>query len=287
LRRKNDLQMIYVLKTEALKELLAEQRSEGKTIGFVPTMGALHKGHLSLIRRSKEENDVTVVSIFVNPTQFNNPEDLRNYPRNLEKDGAKLLRAECDFVFVPSVEEMYPRPDKRVFKLGHVAEVMEGAFRPGHFNGVAQIVSKLFCIVEPDNAYFGEKDFQQIAVVRAMVKSLSMKVNIVACPIVRDTGGLAMSSRNALLSEDMLKIASVIYRTLKRSRILAKRKSVNEVKDWVVTNINNTPPLHVEYFEIIDSETLMPVTDWEQTEEPRGCIAVYCGRIRLIDNIKY
>ena len=270
-----------------LQTLLAEERKEKKTIGFVPTMGALHKGHLSLAAQCKKESDICVVSIFVNPTQFNDKNDLKAYPRTLEKDCELLIPAGCDYVFAPSEEEMYPEPDTRVFNLGPVADVMEGAHRPGHFNGVAQIVSKLFDAVTPDNAYFGEKDFQQIAVIREMARQLEMKINIVACPIIREDDGLAMSSRNTRLTPEQRQIAPAIARTLKESITFAASKSVEDVKNWVINTLNNTPYMRVEYYEIIDGCSLQPINDWKETAAPVGCITVFCGDVRLIDNIKY
>lgn len=272
---------------DKLKSFLSEERKQGKTIGFVPTMGALHNGHLSLVRQCRKENDVCVVSIFVNPTQFNDRNDLKTYPRTLEKDCEMLKSPGCDYIFAPSEEEMYPEPDTRVFNLGPVAEVMEGQKRPGHFNGVAQIVSKLFDVVAPDNAYFGEKDFQQIAVIREMVRQLHLPVNIIACPIVREKDGLAMSSRNTRLTTEQREIAPAIARTLKESCTFAAVKSVKEIKDWVINTLNRIPPLRVEYFEMIDGHTLQPIENWNDTKEPVGCITVFCGDVRLIDNIKY
>ena len=270
-----------------LKNLLNEERKAKKTIGFVPTMGALHNGHLSLARQCKAENDICVVSIFVNPTQFNDKSDLKAYPRTLEKDCELLEPTGCDYVFAPSEDEMYPESDTRIFNLGLVAEVMEGAHRPGHFNGVAQIVSKLFDAVTPDNAYFGEKDFQQIAVIREMVRLLDIRVNIVECSIIREDDGLAMSSRNTRLSREQRQIAPTIARTLKESCTFAKTKSVKDVKKWVTETINNAPFMCVEYFEIVDGNTLQSINEWEETNSPVGCITVFCGDVRLIDNIKY
>ncbi|MCD8178981.1 MAG: pantoate--beta-alanine ligase [Tannerellaceae bacterium] len=270
-----------------LNQILAVIRENGGQIGFVPTMGALHEGHLSLVRESVRENDVNVVSIFVNPTQFNDKNDLVSYPRTLEAD-CRLLEAEgCDIVFAPSEEEMYPEPDTRVFNLGRVAEVMEGAFRPGHFNGVAQVVSKLFDIVQPDAAYFGEKDFQQIAVIREMVRQLGYTLRIVACPILREPDGLAMSSRNVRLTPSQRQNAPVIARTLKESTTFVPGKSVEEVKAHVIETINREPEMKVEYFEIVDGNTLESIRDWSETQFPVGCITVFCGPVRLIDNIKY
>lgn len=270
-----------------LKSYLADSKKDGKRIGLVPTMGALHKGHLSLVERCVKENDVCVVSVFVNPTQFNDKHDLETYPRTLEADCALLEQAGCDFVFAPLVEEMYPEPDMRTFDFGPVMQVMEGAKRPGHFNGVAQVVSKLFYIVEPDNAYFGEKDFQQIAVIRAMVKQLQIPVQINACPIVREADGLALSSRNTRLTPELRAKAPKIARAMRESLELAKTKSVKEVHDYVVNTLNADPDLEVEYYEIVDGNSLQAIQDWKDTDYAVGCITVYCGEVRLIDNIKY
>ena len=270
-----------------LKGYLVDSKKNGKRIGLVPTMGALHKGHLSLVERCVRENDICVVSVFVNPTQFNDKHDLETYPRTLEADCALLESAGCDFVFAPSVEEMYPEPDTRTFDFGTVMQVMEGAKRPGHFNGVAQVVSKLFYIVEPDNAYFGEKDFQQIAVIRAMVKQLQIPVQINACPIVREADGLALSSRNTRLTPALRQKAPLIARTLQESKALAATKSVREVIDYVVNTLNADPDLEVEYYEIVDGDSLVSIQDWKDTSYAVGCVTVYCGEVRLIDNIKY
>ena len=279
--------MKIVNSIQELKRYLAEERQHNKQIGFVPTMGALHNGHLSLVKRCVEENDVCVVSIFVNPTQFNDKNDLATYPRTLDKDSALLEPAGCDYVFAPTETEMYPEPDTRTFDFGTVSAVMEGARRPGHFNGVAQIVSKLFYAVEPDNAYFGEKDFQQIAVIRAMVKQLNIPVKINACPILREDDGLALSSRNVRLTPEQRQKAPLIARTLKESTNFAAGKSVQEVIDYVVNTINADPVMRVEYYEIVDGNTMESIKNWSDTDYAVGCITVYCGEVRLIDNIKY
>lgn len=279
--------MKIVNSIKELRGYLAEEKQNNKRIGLVPTMGALHDGHLSLVKRCVEENAVCVVSVFVNPTQFNDQHDLETYPRTLDKDCALLETAGCDYVFAPSVEEMYPEPDTRTFDFGTVSQVMEGARRPGHFNGVAQIVSKLFYAVEPDNAYFGEKDFQQIAVIRAMVKQLNIPVTINACPILREADGLALSSRNTRLTPEQRQKAPLIARTLKESATFAAGKSVRETIDYVVNTINSDPVMRVEYYEIVDGNTLESIQNWSDTDYPVGCITVYCGEVRLIDNIKY
>ena len=279
--------MKIVSSIKDLKNFLALERENGKKVGLVPTMGALHAGHISLVKRCVAENDICVVSDFVNPTQFNDKHDLETYPRTLDADCALLEPVGCDYVFAPSVAEMYPEPDTRVFNLGPVAEVMEGPRRPGHFNGVAQVVSKLFYIVEPDNAYFGEKDFQQIAVIREMVRQLNLPVHIVDCPIQREADGLALSSRNTRLTPEQRQKAPVIARTLKESTTFVPAKSVQEVIDYVVNTINQVPEMEVEYFEIVDGNTMQPIQNWSDTTYPVGCITVYCGEVRLIDNIKY
>lgn len=272
-----------------LQNELFSDRKQGKSVGLVPTMGALHEGHASLVKRSVSDNDITVVSVFVNPTQFNDPKDLKTYPRTVDADCKLLESVGADYVFVPSVEEMYPLPDNRHFEYPPVSTVMEGAHRPGHFNGVCQVVSRLFYIVRPDKAYFGEKDWQQIAVIKAMVKALSLSVNIVECPIVRDADGLARSSRNALLSADERKIAPAIYKALKESVDYAKTHSLKDTHDTVVSQINAVDGLDVEYFEIVDGNTFQSIADWDSSDYVVGCITVYCGAkpIRLIDHIKY
>ncbi len=279
--------MKIVNSIKELKQYLASEKRDNKQIGLVPTMGALHAGHLSLVKRCVAENDVCVVSVFVNPTQFNDKHDLETYPRTLEQDCALLETAGCDYVFAPSVEEMYPEPDTRTFDFGTVSNVMEGARRPGHFNGVAQIVSKLFYAVEPDNAYFGEKDFQQIAVIRAMVAQLQIPVRIHACPILREADGLALSSRNTRLTPALRQKAPLIARTLKESITFAAGKSVQETIGYVVGTIDRDPDMRVEYYEIVDGNSLEPIRQWSDTNYPVGCITVYCGDVRLIDNIKY
>lgn len=279
-----------VFNTKAnLEEALAAARAEGKKIGLVPTMGALHAGHASLVKRSVSENDVTVVSVFVNPTQFNDKNDLKNYPRTLDADCQLLESLGATYVFAPSVEEVYPEPDTRTFSYPPIDTVMEGPRRPGHFNGVCQIVSKLFYMVQPDRAYFGEKDFQQIAVIRAMVADFKLPIELRPCPIVREESGLALSSRNALLTEAEKRTAVCISQALKTSVDFAKNHTVAETHDLVVGALNATKGLEVEYFEIVNGITLQPVTSWDDAPYIVGCITVYCGQrpVRLIDNIKY
>ncbi len=272
-----------------LRQALAEARAKGEKIGLVPTMGALHAGHASLVRRSVEENGLTVVSVFLNPTQFNDKKDLERYPRTLEADCALLEQVGADIVFAPSVEEMYPEPDTRRFSYPPVDMVMEGAFRPGHFNGVCQIVSKLFAAVEPDRAYFGEKDFQQIAVVRAMVKDLGFGVEIVPCPVVREESGLAMSSRNTLLTDEERAVAANIYAVLSKSRNFASTHTLAETRRYVVDALNAIVGLEVEYYSIVDGDTLQELAHWADSDNIVGCITVFCGSkpIRLIDHIRY
>ena len=284
-----------------LKATLGAFRKEGKSVGLVPTMGALHAGHASLVGRSLRENDVTAVSIFVNPTQFNDKNDLANYPRTVDKDcellTAILKEVESEtngsakelLVFVPSVEEVYPEPDTRKFSYPPTDEVMEGQFRPGHFNGVCQVVSKLFMMVEPDKAYFGEKDFQQIAVIKRMVADRKYPLEICPCPIVREADGLALSSRNSLLADAERKIALAISKTLFASLDYAKSHGLKETKQWVIDQINAVDGLEVQYYEIVDGNSLESLSDWSDSAYVVGCITVFCGAtpIRLIDNIKY
>ena len=279
--------MLIVQTIAELKACLNGEREQGHSVGLVPTMGALHAGHASLVERSVKENDVTVVSIFLNPTQFNDKKDLERYPRTLEADCLLLEKCGTQVVFAPSVDEVYPEPDTRVFSYPPTDAVMEGAFRPGHFNGVCQIVSKLFDYVEPDRAYFGEKDYQQICVIRRMVEDLKMDINIVACPVIREESGLARSSRNTLLSDDERQLAAHIYRVLSESR--KKQMSVAETHDFVVREIDAIEGLKVQYFSIVDGLTLADVSTWDDAESVVGCITVYCGAvpIRLIDHIRY
>ena len=275
---------------QTIKELQSELdalRSEGKTIGLVPTMGALHAGHASLVKRAVAENDVVVVSDFVNPTQFNDKNDLAKYPRTLDADCELLEKVGAAFVFAPSVEEIYPEPDTRQFSYAPLDTVMEGRFRPGHFNGVCQIVSKLFMIVNPTRAYFGEKDFQQLAIIREMVRQMKYPLEIVGCPIVREEDGLALSSRNARLSAEERKNALRISQTLFESRTFATSHTVTETQKFVEDTIVAAPGLRLEYFELVDGNTLQRIADWEDTSYAVGCITVFCGEVRLIDNIKY
>lgn len=271
----------------ALQAFVRDERALGRSIGFVPTMGALHAGHISLVEEALKECDCCVVSVFVNPTQFNDPKDLATYPRTFAADAAMLEEAGASAVLHPSVEEVYPTEDKRTFDVGAVAEVMEGAHRPGHFNGVMQVVSRLFDIVRPDKAFFGEKDFQQIAVVRAMCRLIGSSVEIVSCPIVREADGLAMSSRNVRLTPEQRAIAPEIYRTLEASLEYAAGHTPAEVIEWVTQRLNAIEWLRVEYFELVDADSLQPIEHWTDSECIQGCITVFCGEVRLIDNIAY
>ena len=273
-----------------IKDLQAELsvlKAQGKKVGLVPTMGALHAGHASLVKRSVNENEVTVVSVFVNPTQFNDKNDLVKYPRTLDADCKLLEACGATYAFAPSVEEMYPEPDTRQFSYAPLDTVMEGAFRPGHFNGVCQIVSKLFEAVKPHRAYFGEKDFQQLSIIREMVRQMQFDLEIVGCPIVREEDGLALSSRNARLSAEERENALKISQTLFKSRTFAATHTVSETLKFVEDAIAAVPGLRLEYFEIVDGNTLQKVDNWNQTSYVVGCITVFCGDVRLIDNIKY
>lgn len=283
----NCIEMKLIQTIKELQAALGECRAQGKTIGLVPTMGALHAGHASLVKRCVTENDVAVVSVFVNPTQFNDKNDLLKYPRTLEADCKLLEGIGATYVFAPSVDEMYPEPDTRHFSYAPLDTVMEGVHRPGHFNGVCQIVSKLFEAVKPDRAYFGEKDFQQLAIIREMVRQMHYPLQIVGCPIVREADGLALSSRNARLSAAERETALNISRTLFSSVEYAKTHTLAETKRFVEDAIAAVEGLELEYFEIVDGNTLQTVRAWEDTGYIVGCITVYCGEVRLIDNIKY
>jgi len=279
--------MKIVAKSEELKRLVEDWKASGKTIGYVPTMGALHQGHLSLVKKAGACSDVVVVSVFVNPNQFNNPDDLKNYPRTVDQDTELLINTDCDILFLPSVDEVYPEEDLRKFDFGMLDKVMEGAFRPGHFNGVAQVVSRFFDLVNPDKAFFGEKDFQQLAIIRAMTKMLNYSIEIIPCQIVREADGLAMSSRNVRLSEQHRKESIIIYETLFESKALMTTKNIKEVINFVVDKINDSALFKVEYFDIVDGNTLQPITNWSECDYIVGCIAVFADKVRLIDNLIY
>ena len=273
--------------TTTVSELRAALENLGEgTVGFVPTMGALHEGHISLVSKARTECSKCVVSVFVNPTQFNDKNDLKHYPRTPEADAAMLEAAGVDVVFMPSVEEVYPEPDTRQFDFGRIDKVMEGATRPGHFNGVAQVVSRLFDLVQPDKAYFGEKDFQQIAVIKAMVEQLGLKVEIVECPIVRGEDGLALSSRNALLDTEHRAAAPHIYEVLHAATEKVGQLSPSELTEWVEAEINRNQYLKVIYFQAVDARSMQQVGSWNEAERVQGCVAVQAGNVRLIDNIK-
>ena len=270
-----------------LQTILGDKREEGLSIGFVPTMGALHSGHLSLVEQAGQQTGFVVVSIFVNPTQFNDKGDLERYPRDLHKDVNLLTPTSCQLVFAPESDEIHPEPDTRQFNFGTLEQVMEGKFRPGHFNGVAQVVSRLFDLVQPDKAFFGQKDFQQLAIIKEMVRKLKLQVEIISCPIVRESDGLAMSSRNMLLTPEERKNAVHISATLFQAANKTPGSSVEELCKWVINRINENECLNTEYFEIVDSVTLLPVNSWDEPCTKVGCIAVHCGKIRLIDNVEF
>ena len=287
---------------KSLQEALAAARDENHnlTVGLVPTMGALHDGHLSLIKRAKSECDTVVVSVFVNPIQFNNQEDLAKYPRTVEADCEKLASVGADFVLTPSVEEMYPEPVTTTYHFGALEQVMEGPRRPGHFSGVAVVVRRLFDIVQPQKAYFGEKDFQQIAIIRNLLEQIKYPIELVPCPIVRADDGLALSSRNMRLSESARKVAPTIYAILRQAVEMSATHSVAEVKQWVMDTLTayhspdgtliNPDTYHVfdpEYFEIVDDTTLQPVEDWQTAQGVVGCIAVWLTGVRLIDMVRF
>jgi pantoate--beta-alanine ligase len=285
-----ELKMDIVKIQNAVKEKIKTLKQSNTKIGFVPTMGALHNGHLSLIKKSVAENGITIASIFINPTQFNNKEDLERYPRNIEQDTELLESAGCDLVFAPDIGEIYSKEEMEKpfeFDFQGLDKVMEGIFRPNHFNGVVQIVSKLFELIQPDNAYFGEKDFQQLAIIRLMTKTFNLPVNIVGRPIVREESGLAMSSRNALLTESQRKVAPHIYAVLKESSLFALNTEIDELIACTIAAINQKTELKTEYFEIINGNTLQPIKNWDDADYVMGCVAVYCGKVRLLDNICY
>ena len=285
--------MLIFDKISNIKGHLSDFRIRNKTIGFIPTMGALHKGHISLIENAKRDNNIVVCSIFVNPTQFNDKKDLEKYPRSPEKDKKMLLDSQCDVLFMPSIEEIYPSNKLTTsgqqlvekINMGNLTEVLEGKHRPGHFKGVMQIVNELFEIVNPNNAYFGQKDFQQLVVIKRMVQQLNLPLNIVGCPIIRENDGLAMSSRNELLSQEERKTAPLIYQTLVKVKELSNKLSINKIKEIVKKEISKSKLIQLEYFEIVNTESLIPIQNFAETKEKIACIAVKLGNIRLIDNI--
>lgn len=279
--------MLIFEKIKETSSWLLSEKEKGQCIGFVPTMGALHQGHLELMKRAKQENELLVVSIFVNPIQFNNPSDLEKYPRDIEKDKTLLEEVGCDVLFVPEVSEMYPRESTKIFDFGKLEKVMEGAFRPGHFNGVAVVVEKLFNIVKPDRAYFGEKDFQQLAIIQKMVEIENLNVQIVPCPIIREKDGLAMSSRNKRLTAGERAIAPFIYQLLTEAREKAATATPAEIRLMVKNKFADQPEFNLEYFELADDRTLQPVSDWSEPQGIIGFVAVHLGKVRLIDNIRF
>jgi len=278
--------IVYRTKTDLTGHLISLQ-NEGKTIGLVPTMGALHEGHMSLVEKARAENDFVVVSIFVNPTQFNDPTDLDHYPRTLDQDLELLRQLEADLVFVPSVKEMYPENDTRTFDLGGLDKVMEGKHRQDHFNGVAQIVSKLFLLIQPHKAYFGQKDFQQLVIIRKLVELLKINLTIVSCPIIREKDGLAMSSRNTRLSKEERKLAPFIYETLVKAREKMDALNPSQVKEWVILQFSKQSVLNLEYFEIVEDKELKPINEWDEEVNKVACLAVLLGELRLIDNLNF
>lgn len=278
--------IVYRTKDDLTGHLLS-LKNEDLTIGLVPTMGALHAGHASLVERAAFENDLVVVTIFVNPTQFNDPSDLEHYPRTLDQDLEMLRSLRADLVFVPSVREMYPGKDTQTFDLGGLDRVMEGAYREGHFNGVAQIVSKFFLMIHPDRAYFGQKDFQQLVIVRRLVNILNLDLSVVSCPIIREKDGLAMSSRNVRLSKEERKLAPFIYETLVQAREQKLTLSPEQVKDWVRLRFLEQPLMRLEYFEIVEDKGLTSIQTWEEKVNKVGCLAVHLGKVRLIDNLYF
>jgi pantoate--beta-alanine ligase len=273
---------------QEMSGLVPTLTGQGKSIGFVPTMGALHQGHITLIRQSVDENDITVCSIFVNPIQFNNPTDLEKYPRTLERDILLLEEAGCTFLFAPDNASMYPdgeSPDPGL-DLGMLDKLMEGKFRPGHFRGVSIVVKRLFDIIQPNKAYFGKKDYQQLAVIRHMTEKLNLPVSIIPCETVREPDGLAMSSRNMRLTIAERASAPVLYAILSKVKEKRGKIPVHELKEWAIKKIEETPGFRVEYFEIADADTLFPLEDWTLRHKAVALVAAYLGDVRLIDNLE-
>lgn len=278
--------MLIFTKVSDLRSYILSVCADMKSIGLVPTMGALHEGHLSLIEKSVTDNDITVCSIFVNPIQFNNATDLAKYPRTLEQDCALLENTGCNVVFAPSVDEMYANSPQLTMNFGSLETVMEGAFRPGHFSGVGIVVAKLFNLVQPQKAYFGQKDFQQLAIIKQMVSDLSFPLEIIPCPILRDPDGLAMSSRNKRLSVSERAQAPHIYRILSEAKTkLLEGTTVEDTKQYVNEAFIALPEFNLEYFEIADALSLQSLEQYNGTQKPVLCIAAYLGNVRLIDNI--
>lgn len=278
--------MIVYSSIKDIQSAIRQHRADGLSIGFVPTMGALHRGHISLLEQSIKENDINIVSIFINPIQFNNKQDLEKYPRTLEDDCKKLEEAGCDIVFAPSAGEMYPEEVKEHYDFGQLEKVMEGEHRPGHFNGVAVVVKRLFDICMPHKAYFGEKDFQQLAIIKALVEQENMPLEIIGCPIIREEDGLAMSSRNIRLSPEERSIAPEIFKSLNWIKQQAGDRSIGEIVILAEEKLNTMPGMKVEYIFIADEGTLMPVQSWDEADNIRAFIALFMGDVRLIDNLK-
>ncbi len=277
--------MVILTKISDVKERIANERAQNKIIGFVPTMGALHQGHISLIDISKKQTDITVCSIFVNPTQFNNPEDLKHYPRTPEKDIQLLESAKCDILYMPEVNDIYPENDVRKFEFGYLDSILEGATRPGHFNGVGQVVSILFEGVKPDKAFFGSKDYQQVMVVKSLVKQLNLPIEIVPCPILREPDGLAMSSRNTRLTPEERIVAGMVPDIMKQANIIVKEKGIEAAKQFVKDIISKVSIMKMDYFEVRDAETLEAISEYSSNKKAVSLIAVFVGSIRLIDNM--
>jgi pantoate--beta-alanine ligase len=273
-------------KIKDVKDYISSLRKFSLSVGFVPTMGALHQGHLSLIEKASRDNKITICSIFVNPIQFNNKDDFEKYPVQSEKDMEMLEKAGCDIVFIPAVGEMYPEPVKDLYDFGMLDKVMEGAFREGHFNGVAIVVKKLFEIIQPQKAYFGEKDFQQLQIIKYLVNTNNLTVEIVSCPIIRESDGLAMSSRNIRLTAGQREIAPQIYKALKKCSNLAANHTVQEIKSLFISEISQFPEFRLDYFEIAEEATLQPIDKWTESINPRAFVAIVIGNVRLIDNMK-
>lgn len=279
--------MIVIYSKEDLIEEIQDLKNLNQSIGFVPTMGALHNGHISLVRESVHKCDLTIVSIFVNPTQFNDKKDLEKYPRTLDADLKLLENTGCKYVFYPNEKDMYPSSDLRTFDFGPLENVMEGKHRPGHFNGVAQIVSKLFDVVKPDWVFFGQKDFQQVAIIRRLIDMMNYKIQLVSCPIIREENGLAMSSRNERLNLKERENAALIFKTLTKYSNLSDSYCVEDMKALIRKEINKSPFLDVEYIELVNENTLEAVNQWTNEFNIYACIAVHCGNVRLIDNVKF
>jgi len=274
-------------KTDPVIREINGLKKRGMTIGFVPTMGALHKGHLSLLHRAREANHIVAASIFINPLQFNDKRDLVNYPRTIDEDIEQLESAGCDLLYAPSEEEIYRGHKQIIYDFGHLGNIMEGRFRKGHFNGVATVVHKLFEIIKPDRAYFGEKDFQQLVIVNKLTQDYALPVEIISCPTIREDDGLALSSRNRLLTKKQRKDASLIPDVLFEARDKALYMSVDEIREWVINRISSNKEFDLEYFEIVDSVELKEITKWSEQKQKVGCIAVKVGDVRLIDNILF